>query len=103
MILVWIGVGIVGLSLIWLIGFAIGIIKDLKKTMSKFTKTQAKLQEKADKINNEKNALNGTIEGIQSDISYKKSAVNEVVLESNFLKNNVIQLVKGMKKRAFSK
>lgn len=103
MILVWIGVAIIALALIWLIGYAIGMVKGMKSTMTDLSKTQAHIQEKIDEINNRKDGLNKTITEIQSDIDYKKSSVNEVVLESKFLKNNVTYLAHNVKKRLRNK
>lgn len=99
MVLVWISVVIIGLALLWLIGSAIGSLRDMKKIVSELSKTQAHIQEKVEKINTERDTLNGTISGIQSDIDNKKSSVNEVVLESKFLKNNMIYLFKNVKKK----
>jgi uncharacterized protein YoxC len=82
MVIVYLSLALVVVSLI---GFAISVINSLKLmngTIEKISKTGAKMQHQSEEIINEQNELTLNLTRIQSDITEKKSKVQDTVRQA---------------------
>ncbi|PFG03178.1 DUF948 domain-containing protein [Bacillus sp. es.036] len=79
MVIVYISIGIVVLSIIYLGYIAVKNMKETKKSLTDLSETAARFQEKVDQINEETTKLTTTAASISEGIQTKKETVQSVI------------------------
>ena len=82
MIIVWISVGLIVASLVFLGIFAVKTMKESKPVMTKMNATITRIQQQTDTNKMQTDHLSATQAKITEDIEYKKQAVNYPVNEA---------------------
>ncbi|TCP29818.1 uncharacterized protein YoxC [Scopulibacillus darangshiensis] len=93
MVIVYCSLALIALAIIWIIGRTIGNLRDLKKTLIKFSKTEEKLRKSTEQIAKEKESLSKHLETLQGDVQDKRAAVETTITEVKGLKTSFTGVV----------
>lgn len=82
MVIVWISVGLIVASLVFLGIFAVKTMKEAKPVMTKMNATITRIQQQTETIKLHTDHLNATQAKMTADIEYKKQAIHYPVNEA---------------------